>query len=205
MSRTTVPLALLAISAAAHAQVWNEAGDASALPPGQATVGPGPLAQINGVLAAGDVDLYCISITNPGAFSATTTGGAGFDTQLWLFDAAGMGVAHNDDNPAGGLQSRLTGLFVPGPGVYLLGISAYDRDPLNGAGLPMWLDTPFNTERAPDGPGGPGPLAAWDAGAAPGSGPYSIFLTGAAFCMVPSPGALSLLGVGGVLIARRRR
>jgi hypothetical protein len=42
--------------------------------------------------------MYAIYIEDPATFSATTVGGATFDTQLWLFDANGKGVVANDDS-----------------------------------------------------------------------------------------------------------
>ena len=44
----------------------------------------------------------------------------------------------------------------------------------------IWLDSSFTTERAPDGPGMPGPIAGW-AGTAV-AGDYQIDLTGVLFC-----------------------
>jgi hypothetical protein len=166
----------------ALAQVWAEAGDAGDLPAtAQNPIGAGPLAAITGALPTGtDGDLYCIRIDNPQAFTATTCNTTVFDTQLWLFRPDGNGVSHNDDDPGGcGLQSTLTGAFVGAAGSYLLGISGYNRDPNGPNGL-IWLNTPFNVERAPDGPGAPGPVISW--GGTGGTGTYRINLTGVSYC-----------------------
>ncbi len=161
---------------------WNEQGDALDLLPGQHTSGTGSLSAINGsITGPNDIDLYCIRIDDPLQFQASTVGGATFDTQLFLFDAGGIGVTHNDDAPSGGTQSRLTGQFVPGPGIYYLGVGVYDRDPLNPGANFIWNDSPFNVERQPDGPGAPGPLAQWQ-GDTIINGPYTIQLTGCGFC-----------------------
>ena len=188
----------------ASGQIWNEIGDAPDLPPGQITVGAGSLDLITGVIASEqDVDMYCIRIVDVPIFSASTIGGASFDTQMWLFDANGIGVSFRDDDP-GSLQSTLTGQFVVGPGIYFLAISSYSNDALNPGGLEIWLDSPFTVERAPDGAGAPGPVVAWN-GSGFSSGPYGIRLTGAAFHEVPAPASLALIGLGGLVAIRRRR
>lgn len=198
-------LAMLASASAAQAQLWVEIPDAPAALPftAQMTVGVGALTTISG---GGDfpgdtVDAYCIYITSPTAFSASTVGGTSQDTQIWLFRPDGTGVTFNDD--AGPLQSTITGAFVTAPGLYILAVSAYDTDPVNAAGAALWLDTPFGTERAPDGPGAGTPVAGWTGG--PDLAPYRIALTGAEYCDVPAPGALALMGLGGLVAARRRR
>ena len=58
------------------------------------------------------------------------------DTQLFLFDATGRGVVGNDDN-AEGLQSTLPAGLELTPttgGIYYLGVSFFDDDPLSAAG-----------------------------------------------------------------------
>ena len=165
-------------------QVWNEVGEAGDLPAiAQVPVGGGPLLTINGtLLTGGDADMYCINIPAGVAFSATTCAGTALDTQLWLFNPGGLGITFDDDDPAGcGLQSTITGVFVPGPGNYYVTVSRYNWDALDPGGLAMWLDTPYNVERTPDGPGAAGPVASW-AGSAVTGGAYSIFLSGAVYC-----------------------
>lgn len=195
-------IAGLAIASGASAQTWVEVGDAGDLPgTAQVVLGAGPLSQINGINDANDVDMFQIRIKDPALFRATTVGGAAWDTQLWLFDMNGRGVSFNDDS-ASTAQSTLTGMFVPSPGNYLIAISRYNRDALDGSGALIWNNTPFGTERAPDGPGAANPVASW-AGTTAAGGAYSIFLTSANF--VPAPGAVALLGMSGLLLARRRR
>lgn len=130
-------LALSISATGAFAADWNEIPDAPELLPGQITVGAGPLDRINGeVVSDGDRDLYCIRVTNYTAFRATTVGQPGTlsDTQLFLFDANGMGVTHNDDS-AGGARSTLTSIFLTSNGIYHIGISAYNGDPNSAGGL----------------------------------------------------------------------
>ena len=150
-SRTLLPTLLLATAMALPAQGWAEVGDAGNLPArAQIPDGSGPLAMIQGTLGGnGDVDLYLIDIPDVAAFSASTVGGSAIDTQLWLFDFDGRGIAHCDDASASA-QSTLTGTHLVVPGLYYLGVSGYDCDPI-AAGQQIWNDTPYNLERAPDG------------------------------------------------------
>src|SRR5437016_4480378 len=59
--------ATLAFASRAHAQTWNEAGDAGDLPAtAQVTTGAGALTSIHGNLASpSDVDMYCIHVPDP--------------------------------------------------------------------------------------------------------------------------------------------
>lgn len=165
----------------ASGQTWNESGDAPDLLPGQETQGSGPLTLINGTTSANsDVDLYKITITDPSNFSASTEGLATIDTQLFLFDSNGNGVTHCDDSVGGStLQSTLSNQFIPGPGVYYLAVTTYNND-VNGPNGLIWNNSPFRSERQPDGPGAPGPLTSWtpSSGAA---GSYGVALSGAGF------------------------
>jgi hypothetical protein len=166
----------------ALAQVWAEAGDAGDLPATvQTPIGAGPLTAITGALPTGtDADLYCIRIDNPQAFNATTCLVTAFDTQLWLFLPSGNGVTADDDDEGGcGLQSTITGRYVSAAGTYLIGITGYNRDPNGPNGL-IWLNTPFNVERAPDGPGAPGPVISWTGTG--GTGTYRINMLGVSYC-----------------------
>ncbi len=197
--------AVLACSGLAFGQVWNEVGEAgqNGIGAAQMPVGAGLLTQINGSMGgANDVDLYGpFVIFDPVGFLADTRGGASFDTQLFLFDAAGMGVVHNDD--WGGLQSAISGQAGFGPGQYYLGISAFNADPRDGGGGAIFgfsnFPGPDPQQRMPN--AGAGALATWTTSSSTGT--YSIALRGVEF--VPAPSALSLLGLGGLLAMRRRR
>jgi uncharacterized protein (TIGR03382 family) len=198
----SIAFVVAALAGAAQGQTWTEVGDAGSLPgTAQITVGVGPLTDIIGTLFARE-DMYCIEIVDPAHFLATAVGGAGFDTQLFLFDRHGAGVSFNDDS-ASTLQSTLTGAFVPGPGHYFLAITQFDNDALNGAGLEMWADTPFGAERPQD--GAPGTIAGWSGSGDTTPKPYRIHLRGATYCVVPAPGALALAGLAGLVGLRRRR
>jgi hypothetical protein len=104
--------------------------------------------------------MYAIYIANPSAFAASTRCNALFDTQLFLFDANGNPVSFNDDAPEGGLASRLDGSCIPGPGLYYLAVSAYDRDAADCNGAELWADTPYSAIRCADGTGS-GRVGGW--------------------------------------------
>src|SRR5262249_40505363 len=135
---TAAMLALLATTPLALADIWTEVGDAGSAGIGAAQVTmaspPGivnPLTAITGALGRQDSDLYAIFIFDPAGFSATTVGGATFDTQLQLFNAAGIGVMFNDDVISTSRQSLLptvaggrpASIALTTPGIYYIGIS----------------------------------------------------------------------------------
>jgi len=191
--------------------IHAETGDAGDLPgSAQFTPGTGNLPGITGTLSSsGDADMFWIMITNPAMFSATTVGTPGtlFDSQLFLFTAAGLGVRANDDCPTGGFRSCIP--MGSGPttaGLYLLAISGFDRDPFSGGGL-IFPSFPFTGIFGPTGPGGGSAITGWGGGGDLGT--YQINLTGAAHAVdpIPEPTTLLLLGTGitGLLARRRMR
>lgn len=211
-------LALPLAGGAALGQVtWTEVGDAGNLPASaQVPLGVGSLDFIAGSIGSStDADMYAILINDPAMFGARTvnTPGTLSDTQLWLFDAAGNGIVFNDDSstPAS-LRSAIGPAYVgnsplgtpapvySGPGIYYLAITGYNVDATSTGGL-IWNNTPFASQRGPDGPGAPGPITGWTGTSVTGT--YTIELTGAKF--IPAPGSLALLGLGALAAIRRRR
>jgi hypothetical protein len=173
------------------AGVWNEQTDAGkVIDTAQVTMGTGPLNTISGTVpeGLGDGDLYAIRICNPAGFSASTSGpGTLDDTQLYLFRIDGTGIVFNDDNPSGGTtRSRLSSAFTSSlpVGVYYLGVSGYDMDPVDSSYAEIWLDQPYTTERAPDGPGAANAVYHFD-GTISLSGTYTVTLTGACYAAPP--------------------
>lgn len=177
------------------------------------TVGTGALTSITGSNGASDVDLYIVKVVDPSSFSAMMT--AGFDTQIWMFDLSGNGIAHNDDRV--GLLSGLAGTDVFTTGVhtgstlasllarrhcYIVGVSRYNRDARNSAAAAIFANSPFSGIHSVI--SGAGALASW-AGTTSAGGAYTISLTGAKYC-VPEPASMIALGAGLIgLVARRRR
>ena len=136
-----------------------------------------------------DQDLYRVCLEGGGSFSATTVGGTDLDTQLFLFDAAGLGVYGNDDSQAT-RQSTLPALheLTPtAPGIYLLAITPYNRDPGSAAGAIFGSGGVL----APTGPGAGQPLSGWS-GRIGVPGDYRISLTGTAACAPPDTTAPSV-------------
>ena len=163
-----------------------------------------PVQRIRGRMDADDVDMFVICITDPAAFSASTVGTTSWDTQLWLFKCDGRGVVHNDDNPdaSTGDQSRIdnrTGC-IQQPGVYLLAISRYNRDPVGRNNQPIWSPTGSGRAvRCPDGAGASQPVVGWTGPTQTAPTRYYIQLTGAFFvneidCCITANGDVDLNG-----------
>jgi hypothetical protein len=194
-------LAVTAITSARAADVIHlETPDAGESPStAQHAVGSGQegdsLTQIRGSISSGtDADVFKIFICDPANFSATTVGGAGFDTQLFLFTMDGIGLIGNDDTDKNnkGLPGSVTNQsYLPGfsantsPFCALLAISGFNRDPRsgpNGNGVPIFNNaagnkngafTPVFTPKS-----NAGPLTGFNANSHFNFGDYTIFLTG---------------------------
>lgn len=204
------------MTCAAQAQIWDEfangGGDAGDLAgTAQMTAGVGALNVITGDYEANGIDLFAIRIADPAGFAALYVTPTTFDTQMYLFDINGNGVAFNDDRSGllSGLMGSdtftsngsgtLAGVLVAGD-CYLLGVSRYNRDPRDAGNLAIFPNT-FTGVHGPI--PGSGSLAAW-ANATTAGGAYAIELRGVEYC-VPAPGAAALLGLGGLIAGRRRR
>jgi hypothetical protein len=171
-------LALTALTATALAQVdWTEQGDAGDLPETAQATGTDtstPLSTISGVLDANDVDMFAIYIADPSAFRAeTNTTTTDFDSQLWLFDVNGNGIVHDDDS-AGSLRSRITNAnnCIPGPGIYYIAISRWNRDPIDCDGNAIWTSASNACAAS-----GRSRVASWTGSTSAGT--YQIVLQGA--------------------------
>ncbi|HEY9622184.1 MAG TPA: DVUA0089 family protein [Crinalium sp.] len=121
-------------------------------------------------------DLFKINIVDPIRFLATTESSLSDhpDTQLWLFDSNGRGLFANDDiNPndvryvSGSRRSsvRISPRFGTGtlkPGIYYLGISPYNVDPIAADGF-IFPDDPAQRRKLyePDQVLSTSPLAGW--------------------------------------------
>lgn len=194
-------IAGLGIGGLAYANPVLETGDAGDLPGSAQGFGAGLISSISGGLG-GDVDMFHLYIPDLSLFFATTVSGAGFDTQLFLFDSSGMGVvANDDDGGCGCFQSTLPAGFAAGSGWFYLAISQYNNDATSVGGL-IFPSNPFSGVFGPTGPGGGSAISGWSG--APGGGyAYTIFLQGAHG--VPEAPAFALLGLGLLALLRQRQ
>jgi hypothetical protein len=134
------------------------------------------------------------------AFGAAS---AVLDTQLFLFDAAGLGLRYNDDRTVIDPYSRLD--FTPSvSGRYYLGVSAVGFNPVDADGNFIYVRDPFDPSSAP-GPSAFGALASWagDGSGVTDHGEFQVNLTGASAVPEPSSAVLIALGLGGLAFARR--
>jgi hypothetical protein len=206
LTMTTAGVALIAlgIGAPAQAVTFAESGDAGELLNTAQLVGSG-FDKISGTLSdTRDVDLYKIFLPG-GLFSASTQGGASFDTQLFLFDSSGKGIVFKDDDVTTVDESTIQATLSAG--LYYLGISGWDTSPVSSSGriFPVTLRGATNntTLFGPTGPGGGEPLTGWvQTDRDQNGGPYQITLstsTTSPTTSVPEPAsALSLLMFGAV-------
>jgi hypothetical protein len=211
-----IAVAAIVAAAPAFAGTWAESGDAGqTVATAQVTLGSSPsLSSITGSLSSlTDADLFVIRVVDPNSFSATTVGGSGLDTQLFLFTLTGAPVYTNDDASGTSFQSALPAGHALGPiaaGTYLLGISLSGNDPANSASQLLFADGLTTDVRGPASSLQPAVhgdftgLTWFDE-----SGGYSIELTGAVAAAVPEPATALMaamgLGVCGLVASRRRR
>ena len=192
-----------------YGDTFTEIGDAGGLPATAdltAGAGVGALTAIEGTLSpdSGDIaDMFEIILTGGGTFSATTVGGASFDTELLLFDSAGVGVYAQDDVSGFRAPSTLPAgipLTPTAPGVYFLAISQCCFEPSNGSGLIFAASSDHNAVVGATQSGGTLPITDYSgvSDQSPGGGAYTITLSGARFAIsaVPEPGTLGLLLTG---------
>jgi hypothetical protein len=176
---TVLSLALPAVASAAA-----ENGDAGDLPGTAQDLWTEPVEVISGSIASdADEDVYRVCLEGGGTFSATTVGGTELDSQLFLLDSHGLGV-YGDDDSQSTRQSTLPDhdpLTPTAPGIYLLAVSPYNRDP-QSAGGPIFGAGGRLVGAV--GAGAADPISGW-AGRHGVPGDYEIFLTGTAGCTPP--------------------
>lgn len=174
------------------------------------------LEAISGTLGnANDADLYYITITNAGTFSAAATGN--LDTALFLFTLGGSPLATNDDGSATSVNALLAAgnsLYANlAAGRYLLAISGSGNEAINSASQLLFAGYPNGNTQATRGAAAglnPTTLSDFDGAAYDPTnfGAYQINLTGVNTA-VPEPSSwaalASGLAAGGFLLQRRRR
>jgi hypothetical protein len=145
-----------------------------------------------------------------------------FDSDLFLFDSAGMGVAANGDTSlaAGETNATIPLGSVAGPaGIYFLAVASFPDHPVSPGGdiFPDLLTFSADGEVVgPTGPGGASAISDWigdDDGFAPiTAGAYEIQLQGAEFAqtaaVVPEPASFALFALGSTIacgVYRRRQ
>ena len=189
---------LIALSGSGHA-MFMEVGDAGELV-GTAQLVPDGTEHIMGAIDPfGDVDLYKFN-HGGGSFGASTASGTLIDTQLYLFDAGGNGIVSNDDSS--GLQSAITFSDLAA-GMYFLGISVFNNEPVNAANELIFADGDFglNSPAVAD-----ALLAGWDGNQVADEGSYLIsFRRPTETAVIPEPTVAALLGAGLLGLSLRRR
>lgn len=179
MIRFSVVLATAAaLLMAPHANAASESGDAGDLPAGAQDLSAESVVEIEGTFAApDDVDMYKLCLPAGGGFSASTVGGSTVDTQLFLFDSAGLGVYGNDDDGSSRQSTLPAGhpLTPQAAGEYYLAVGPFNLDPSSAGGLIFPTLAPV---LAPTGPGASQPVSEWS-GRLSGAGSYRVTLTGA--------------------------
>jgi MYXO-CTERM domain-containing protein len=214
-STSTIGLALsvAATTVALAGPDWQEIGDAGKFAgSAQRTLGVGAIDSISGEFAAGFgendyEDMYLIRIDNPQAFSITVTSSVG-QVGLFLFNVTqaneGFGlIARTESGALTSTSNDGTQAAVNNPGIYAIAIAVPGWWPSSNGGRIFNFTTEGETS-GPDGVGGLLPHTGWQGTAGP-IGEYGVDLIGCGFVDVPSPGALALGGLGGLLLARRRR
>ena len=192
--------AVLFIAIGANAQVWTENGNADSFPDGipERTRGSGELTTIEGFVApefTDTRDAYCIRITDPAGFLATTDSaidgraGTSFDSSLFLFRPDGAPILANEDTEGtSGPGSTLTpvatdsfpGFVLSQPGEYILVVAHAPLIPKDAEQHSLFYSGPPDLVRSASSLAGV--FDAWN-GLAPGTGVfYTVVLRGVAYC-----------------------
>lgn len=207
-------------ASAVHGAVYVSNGTAGEMPSSAEVVsGSGVLNAIRGTatITAGISigDIFRIFISDADEFSVSTLytqpGTNNFDTQIFLFDSSGHGIATNDD-AADSAQSFLSSGSAPlsslTEGIYYVLIEGAGRYPVDAAGHLIFT----NILAGADADGvyaanaGAGIFTGLTGNSSEG-GAYSLVFTGVEFIAIPEPATVVLLGAAALvfLLASRMR
>ncbi|MCL4222743.1 MAG: PEP-CTERM sorting domain-containing protein [Phycisphaerales bacterium] len=147
--------------------------------------------------ATGQVIWFSLVLSSGATYLDITSNGSAFDTEIGLYRADGTLVVSDDDNGIG-LQSTLT--FGTGTGLLLgdtfnlggNGLAEGENGPMPGAGTYYLALSRYNTTFNPTG------FSVTSTGSAGGA--YTITV----YSNVPAPASLALLGLGAMVVRRRR-
>ncbi len=197
---STVMFFLFGIIGISQAVTYTEVGDAGELTGTAQSIGGG-FDTIAGFLGSGS-DLFALHLSS-GTFEVSVTYDT-FDPQIFLFDSTGMGIVANDDS--GNTLASFFSTILSDSGLYYLGISDWDYDPVSMTGeifTDNWTGIAY-----PTGPGGANSLIGWSTGNSLGE-EYTIELsqTTMAPSTVPEPTTMLLFGMGllGLVGVNRRK
>ncbi len=124
-----------------------------------------------------DIDLYQFQATGV-TFTASTVGGTTIDTQLFLFNASGIGLFASDNADNFTFQSSISANLTAGQ-IYYLGISSFGSTPQSSGG--EIFNIPAFGQTAANGAGAAAALNSWSSNPVPEFGSYNITVSGAQF------------------------
>jgi hypothetical protein len=128
---------------------------------------------------AADIDLYQIFVPG-GTFSASTVGNTNIlDTQLFLFNSAGFGLAASNDTVNDPFFKSTISLSSVPTGIYYIGISFVGSDPESSGGA--IFNIPPTGQTTANGPGAAAALSSWSTNPIAEFGSYNIAVSGAQF------------------------
>ncbi len=159
----------------------------------------GNLVDGRGGFAPNLVDMYRFTVSQGGTYFFNTFGSVIADTQLFLFDSAGMGLIWNNDASLSPVNTHSAFAISLGLGDYHVAVSFFGLDPDDGAG--SIFDTLSNGGGAIAGSGTVSSWTDFNGATIWDDTSYAISID------VPEPGALalSLLALGLMAGVRGRR
>ena len=181
---TKVMLATLAmVAGAASAQFMSEVESNNTLATAN-SIGtfsqPGGSMLIDGSITVGDVDWFSFTLSDTASLAvfAGFSAGAGADGVMQLVDSSGVVLAFDDDSGVGFMPAlQVTSLAA---GTYFIGMSGFGDADISSVGTTNVFDGLGHQQN------------------------FVYKLTIGA-TVIPTPGALAMLGMGGLVAVRRRR